>query len=42
MGCMRRVNNSYIFDPKGQVVTVSTECFERLVGEGLVLPYFGS
>jgi len=31
MGCMRRINNSYVFDPKGQVVTVSVECFDRLV-----------
>lgn len=34
MGCLRRVNNTYIFNEKGQVITMSPNVFDRLVREG--------
>jgi len=40
MGCLRRCNNTYIFNDKGQVITMSHEAFERLKNEGKLLPVF--
>ena len=40
MGCLRRNNNTYIFNSGGQVMTMSSQMFQRLSDEGLVVPVF--
>ena len=38
MGCLRRPNNTYIFNEKGEVLSISSQAFNRCIEEG----YLGS
>jgi hypothetical protein len=41
LGCLRRNNSTYIFNEKGEVVTMSADSFNRFVDERLLLLAFG-
>lgn len=39
MGCVRRPNSTYMFNEKGEVITLSPQGFKRLTEEGYLSQY---